>query len=404
MLTPDEAWQAIAVHCPSASPSWHDLDASLGHVLAESVGADRDLPASARSAMDGFAVRATDFGPGPTVLRVTGEVPAGTEPQGRVGAGECVRIFTGASVPLGADSVAIIEDTRPVGEDGVAFLGPVKPGANILQQGEDARAGDELLPVGTHLAPAHLAVAAAVGKTRLRVHSQPRVAVLTTGRELLPPTVEPLPHQIRDSNATLLAATLASHGFSCVLRHRLSDDLEAIAGGLHEALEVADAVLISGGVSVGDYDFVPAAVARLGCRVVLHGVAMKPGKPILFATHAPNKVVFGLPGNPLSAMTGLHEFVLPALRRMSGLPVESCRPGWTVRLLTGLHSKPGRHRFHLARLTWTAAGLAASPVESRSSADLVAGGRADGAIIVPPDVEFLAPGTYVTFRPWKAAA
>jgi molybdopterin molybdotransferase len=297
-----------------------------------------------------------------------------------------------------------MEDTRPAADDGVAFLGPVELGTNILQQGEDARAGNELLPIGTWVQPAHLAVAAAVGKTRLRVHAQPRVAVLTTGRELLPATALPLPHQIRDSNDTLLAATLNLNGFPCVSRQRISDDLEAIATGLREALEVADAVLISGGVSVGDYDFVPAAVNRLGCRVVLHKIAMKPGKPLLFATRAPNKVVFGLPGNPLSAMTGLHEFALPALRRMSGLPVELCRPVWTVRLQTGLHSKPGRHRFHLARLAWTETGLGVYPLESKSSADLVAGGRADGAIIVPPDAEFLEPGTHVTFRPWKAAA
>ncbi len=402
MPTPDEAWRKMAAHCRPLTPVLRPLDQALGHVLAQPVCADRDLPATDRSAMDGFAFRAMDA-LGGRGLVIVGEVPAGVAFAGAIGPGECVRIFTGASLPTGVDAVALIEDVTLLPNGRVQMPG-LPSGANVLRRGEDANAGKILLPAGVPLNAARLAVAAAVGAAQVLVHRRPRVAVVTTGRELLAPNQSPAPHQIRDSNSTLLAAALAAEDFPLAATLRASDEREAVTHQLREALSLADVVVLSGGVSVGDYDFVLAAVRAVDAQVLVHKVAMKPGKPMLFATHGTDRFIFGLPGHPLATLTGLHEFVLPALRRLAGSSEEDCRPLWTVPLGRALQSKGGRHRYHLAQLHWASYGPRVEPVPSHSSADLVAGGRAHGAIVVPPDVQTLETGALVSFRPWRGLA
>jgi molybdopterin molybdotransferase len=404
--TPDEAWQTIVRFCDPAPAALVSLDDALGLVLAEAIRADRDLPPSDRSAMDGFA-----FAGGPTPgsakrvaaseLRLVGEIPAGARYDRRLQPGECVRIFTGAMLPAGADTVAMVEHAEVVDTSLVRIPDRIEQGANVLRQGEDAHAGDGLVSAGTRLGPVQLAVAAAVGAAPVLAYPRPSVAVLTTGRELRAPEEDAQPHQVRDSNATLLAAALRAESFPVALRRRVTDDRRQIVSSLQEALQTASVVVLSGGVSVGDYDYVPRAVTEVGARIVVHGVAMKPGKPFLFATGPAKQLIFGLPGHPLATLTGLHEFVLPALRRAAGLPEALCRPAWTLPLSHSLKSKTGRHRFHLARLETTAEGMLLAPLASQSSADLVAGGRADGAIVVPPDVAFMAAGQRAVFRPWS---
>jgi molybdopterin molybdotransferase len=170
---------------------------------------------------------------------------------------------------------------------------------------------------------------------------------------------------------------------------------------MKQAAEAYDVIVLTGGVSVGKYDFVPEAVGRIGATVRFHGVAMKPGKPTLYATMPGNRHIFGLPGNPLSAMTAFYEFALPALRRMSAVPRDECRPSFRVAVASQITAKGGRVRFMLARLVWGDAGASAVPVESHSSSDLVAGGRADGVIAVPADARKLSAGSPVDFRPWR---
>jgi molybdopterin molybdotransferase len=381
-------------------------DEALGHVLAEAVLADRDMPPANRSAMDGFAVRAADLVRVPVALPVTlsiiGEVAAGSPAAPVVTEGACVRIFTGANVPPGADTVVKVEDTRPAGASEVTFVRAEQAGANILRQGENARAGRELVPAGCVLGALHIAIAAAAGRTNLRVFRRPRVAIIATGRELLPPEAPAGAHQERDSNGRMLAAAFRAAGFPVTSTCRVSDELDAVTAALREGLAGADAVVLSGGVSVGDYDFVPAAVTAAGASTHVHGVAMKPGKPFLFATAPDSRLVFGLPGNPLSAATGLHEFVLPALRRMAGWAEADCRPLIHARLHEAIANKPGRQRYVLATLAWEASGPEVTPVDSQSSADLAAGARADGAVIVPADARGLDRGSLVDFRPWRA--
>lgn len=401
LLTPQQTWSVISEHLAPLPARTLPLDEAHGCVLAEPVCADRDLPPADRSAMDGFAVRAADLENAPATLRVIGEIAAGSAATPVVAPGTCARIFTGANLPPGADAVAMVENTREDTPGQVTFASPERRGANIFRRGEDARQGSELLPPGRVLGAIHIGLCAAAGRTEIRVVGKPRVAIITTGRELLDPGASAGTHQERDSNGPMLAAALCAGGFSMALAARVSDDSEAIVRALRDALAAADAIVLSGGVSVGAYDFVPAAVTAVGARTLVHGVAMKPGRPFLFALAPKGQQIFGLPGNPLSAATGLHEFVLPALRRAAGWSDSECRPLVRARLREAIANKPGPQRYVLATLAWTPTGAEVQAVPSQSSADLAAGARADGTVIVPADARGLDMGTLVDFRPWR---
>ena len=349
--------------------------------------------------MDGYAFSHGEHTATPLCLEVRGEIPAGTAPAFVLRGGECARIFTGGCIPEGADTVVMQEDTAPAGANRICVEVLPARGANILQQGENARAGAVLLHPGTTLSAVQIGVCAAAGCAGLSVIPRPRIAVLTTGEELLDVAAAAAPHQIRDSNAPMIRAQLQIAGFSAPACQRVADCEEAIAAAAQRLLAEADVLLVTGGVSVGKYDCVPAALQRLGAVRLLHGVAIRPGKPQLFATLGTDKYIFGLPGNPISAMTGLQELVLPALRKLSGWPAEACRP--TLRAITPerLKGRKGQHHFLPAHAVWTAAGLEARVIAGHGSADLVSACQANGFLVVPPDVEVL-PGTQLDFRPW----
>ena len=372
-------------------------DAS-GHCLAGDVRADRDQPPTDRSAMDGFAVRADDLAGGSCELRLIGEVAAGSRSRPTVAAGACARILTGGCLPPEADTVVKVEDTSE--QDGVVrFLSPATLGSNIRRRGENASKGDVILTKGTSLGAVQVGLCAAVGKASVRVHRKPQVMVFCTGEELRPADQSVRAHQLRDSNGPALRAALAESGFPDV-RHRIvPDDLAALMRNLARAVEKHDVVLLTGGVSVGKYDYVPEAVQRVGARMRFHGVSMKPGKPQLYATLSGNRHIFGLPGNPLSVLTGFFEFVLPALRRLSGVPADACQSSLCLPLAEPVHVKPSRTNLLQGMLI--DGGAAVQPLSSHGSADLVGAARADGAIIVPKGVGELPAGDLVTFRPWR---
>ncbi|MHC4605923.1 MAG: molybdopterin molybdotransferase MoeA [Planctomycetota bacterium] len=400
MIPPRQALHIVLEHARPLETTQVPLEKAFGCCLAEDVRADRDLPPADRSAMDGYAVRWADLGSPPCELRLVGEAAAGKPVDVTVRPRTCVRIFTGASVPPGADTVVMVEQT---GEKNgtVTFLSGVQEGANIFRRAEDAREGETLLSRGTVLGPMQLGVCAAVGKAELKVHHSPEVSLLCTGEELRGVRAPVETHQMRNSNGPALCAALVAWGFADPGYRRLPDDLPALASQLKKAAAERDVVLLTGGVSKGKYDFVREAVERIGADIRFHGVAMKPGKPLLYATLPENKHVFGLPGNPLSAAVGFHEFVLPVLRRLSGVVADRCCPSVRVPLASPVSSTGGRVRFVLGRLLWGEDGPHAEPVKSKSSADLVAGGRADGAIVVPADARELGPGTMVDFRIWR---
>ena len=294
------------------------LDQALGRVLAEEVRSAEDLPPFDSSAMDGYALVAGPAGE----LPVVGESRAGRPADRPLSAGEAMRISTGAAMPVGADAVVPVERVEVL--DGRVRVPDTEPGAHIRRAGEDVRAGLPVIAAGTELDPASVAVLAALGRASVPCGGVPRVTVLVTGDELVEPG-EPLgPGQIRDSNAYALAAQATRAGARVVGRRIVRDDRAATEATFAAALEEADVVVASGGVSVGPHDHVKPALAALGVEERFWGVRLKPGKPTWFGVRG-EKLVFGLPGNPVSAMITFHLFARPALRGLAGADAASTR-------------------------------------------------------------------------------
>lgn len=309
------------------------LDAAAGRWLTQAVAAVRAAPPETCSAMDGYALRAAEVA-GPSRLRVVRVIYAGDPPGASLGPGEAARIFTGAPLPPGADAVVREEAARE--EGGVVELrDPARPGENVRRAGEDVAIGGLALEAGSRLGPRQLALLAAVGVEEVTVARRARVALLSTGDEVLS-------GRTPDSNGVALAGAVRGLGAE-VARERVGDDLERLAGALERALATADAVVTIGGVSVGARDHVRAAVERAGGEVRVHGVPMKPGKPFLFAV-ARGKPVFGMPGSPSACLVAFEVFARPALLALSGAS-RRLRRALRLPLAEPLGGRPGRARF-----------------------------------------------------------
>ncbi len=296
------------------------LDDVLGQVLAEDVVAPCNVPLFTNSAMDGYAVRSGDTAMAPVVLRIIDTALAGRPATAGVGTGEAIRIMTGALVPPGADGVCMVESTCADGIDSVVVEVPVRQGQNIRSPGEDIREGEPVFGVGSVLRPAHLGVLASLGRTSVRVRPRPRVGVLSTGDELVDGSGSLGSGKIRDSNRHALLGTVRDSGFTAVDLGIVPDDRDRIRSVLRNAATSCEAVITSGGVSVGDADLVKEVLAEeCGGTMRWMQVAVKPAKPFAVGTLAGESVpVFGLPGNPVSALVSFELFVRPALRRMAG--------------------------------------------------------------------------------------
>jgi molybdopterin molybdotransferase len=364
-----------------------------GCVLAEDVIAPAPLPGFDNSAMDGYAVRVEDLVDVPVVLPVVGDVAAGPASPLRVQPGLCVRIMTGAMMPAGANAVVPVEWT----DGGVAQVRiDRRPdvGAFVRRAGEDVTAGTVVLPSGTHLGAAQIGLAAAVGRSRLTVRPRPRVVVVSTGSELVEPG-EPLgPGQIQDSNSPALTAAAVEAGAIAYRVGIVPDDPRRLADTLEDQLVRADILVTSGGVSVGAYDVVKEVLSRLG-TVSFDKVAMQPGMPQGFGTIGPDRTpVFGLPGNPVSALVSFETFVRPALRTMLGaLPIERPR----VQALTdvALDSPPGKRSFLRVALEVRDGAYRVRPVSGTGSHLLAGMARANALAVVPEDVERVEAGSPV---------
>jgi molybdopterin molybdotransferase len=297
------------------------LTDALDRVVARDIASPRDVPPFDNSAMDGFAVRA---GP-PAELEVVGESRAGRPSPAEVGQGQAIRISTGAALPAGASAVVPVERARALDEAGErVWVDAAEEGANVRRAGEDVRAGDVVLRKGAVLGPAELGVAASIGCDVLPCARRPRVAVLVTGDELAEPG-DPLgPGRIYSSNAFALGALVERSHATLVRRSTVRDDAESTRAALERALEEADVVCVSGGVSVGPHDHVKPALRDLGVAERFWGIALRPGKPTWFGSHD-RALVFGLPGNPVSAMVTFQLFVRPALAALQGAPAEPTR-------------------------------------------------------------------------------
>ena len=316
MISVDDARAVILAACPALPPRSLPLGDALGCVTAGPVVAGHDVPSFPNSAMDGFAVRAADTAGAPVILDVVGTAAAGSAPGVAVGPGQAVRIMTGAILPAGADAIVMVERTSPAGAGKVSIAVAASAGDHIRHPGEDIEAGQRLFEPGTELGPGHLGVLASVGAETVDVVPKARVGVLSTGDELTSAPGDLLPGQIRDSNRPTLLALAARAGCVPVDLGTAPDEEDAITAAIERGVGGCDAILTSGGVSVGDFDYVKVVLDRLG-DMHWWQVAVKPAKPLAFGT-VRGTPVFGLPGNPVSSMVSFELFARPALRQMMG--------------------------------------------------------------------------------------
>jgi len=316
LIAVDDVRRFILASCPVIPRAPVRLGEALGCVTVAPIVASHDVPSFANSAMDGFAVRAADTLGAPVDLEVVGTAAAGSAPGAEVSAGRAVRIMTGAVLPVGADAIVMVERTSPAGDGRVLIEVTASPGDHVRRAGEDLRAGQVVFEAGTELEPGHLGVLASVGIGTLDVIPRARVGVLSTGDELVAGGAELRPGQIRDSNRPMLLALVARAGCTPVDLGTAPDDESAIAASLHRGVADCDAILTSGGVSVGDFDYVKAVLDRMG-DMRWWQVAVRPAKPLAFGT-VQGTPVFGLPGNPVSSLVSFELFARPALRQMMG--------------------------------------------------------------------------------------
>jgi molybdopterin molybdotransferase len=376
----DKALEIVLSHTPQLPAEEVPLAEALGRVLAEDVRSDVDMPPFDRSAMDGYALRAVDVAQPPAVLEVVGQLRAGQWPERTLAAGEAIQIMTGAPLPSGANAVLPVEKTRSLdGGRRVEAQAAVEPGAHIARAGSEVRVGDEVLARGRTLDPASIGVLAAAGKARVRVGRRPSVAVLVTGDELVDVWDAPGRAQIRNSNGYAVLAQAQWAGADAYSLGIVPDDAERIAEAVREGFR-ADVLVLSGGVSEGAYDLVENVLARFDVGVLFARVAIKPGAPLVFGRRG-DKLVFGLPGNPVSAQVTFDVFVRAALLRMQGAQVVS-RPRVEVELLEGVRNRSGRAAHVPARVRFENGRLVAQPVVSMGSADLVAHARANALVVI----------------------
>ena len=400
MLTFDEARKKVAHELSrivaSLPPPKESvaLSESLRRILAEEIRADRPYPPFDRSIRDGFAVRASDVTPG-AKLKCIGELKAGDTPQISVTPGTCIQIMTGAAVPSGADAVVMIEHTHAEGEM-TTFDRTIEAGQHIVPRGREAAADEVLLRIGTRLGFAEIAVAAQVGAVQLGVFREPRVAILSTGDEVVPAQTKPGDFEIRNSNAYSLAAQVSLHGGEPVVLTNAKDteqDLrEKILQGLRE-----DLLLLSGGVSAGKYDLVEKVLRDLGAEFFFDAVAIRPGKPTVFAI-CQGKPVFGLPGNPISTMVTFELFASLAVQMLAGSPPAPLS-FLEAHLAESLQEKTGLAHFLPARLEWPDSVPTVKPIRWQGSGDLAAVAKCNCFLYIPTDRAEFAAGEAVSVLP-----
>ena len=369
-----------------------ELLAAQGRVLAEAIIADRDFPPFPRATRDGFAVRSADVAKVPANLKVITEIKAGASYAGDIGRGECAEIMTGAPVPRGADAVVMVEFTRRSG-DKVEIQRGVVTGENVVATGSEARARAELIARGTRVSYPQIAVAAAVGASRAKVYARPRVAILSTGDEIVEITASPGPNQIRNSNSYSVAAQVAAAGAHPLRLPIAPDEKKKLRELVEKGLE-ADLLLLTGGVSMGKYDLVELVLSELSAEFFFTGAQIQPGKPIVFG-RARGKYFFGLPGNPISTMVTFELFVKPMIDGLAGA-LTSPLGFLEAKLKSEFKTKTGLTRFLPAFLTGEFERVEVEPVPWKGSGDIAANARANCYVVIPPDKERIAAGEMVS--------
>jgi molybdopterin molybdotransferase len=394
MLTFEQARQEVICQISKANRVTATVTLSvwdaLGYVLAQDLIADRNYPPFDRATRDGYAVRATESTAGAT-LACIGEIKAGDALTQPLEKGTCVQIMTGAPVPPEADAVVMIEYTSR-DKEFIHFQQTATKGQNIVPVGSETAKNQSLLQVGTRLGYAELGLAAQIGATQLRCAKKPRVAILATGDEIVPIDASPGPFQIRNSNSVSLAAQVREAGAEPVILGKASDRIESLGDKIQQGLQ-EDLLVLSGGVSMGKYDLVEDVLKSLGATFYFDAVAIRPGKPVVFAM-CNEKPVFGLPGNPISTMVTFELFVVPAIDLLSGAPARPL-PFLKATLAEAMKEKPGMTHFLPARVQIDSGQAHVKPLPWKGSGDTVAMAKANCFLVVGSDIQSLAPGENV---------
>ncbi|MCI0773512.1 MAG: molybdopterin molybdotransferase MoeA [Chloroflexi bacterium] len=402
LANPNEALRTFlaAIHGSPRAERVRTED-TLDRVLLRDVVAPSPLPPFPRTTVDGYAVRASDtFGasPGmPGYLKVVGEILMGTVPELEVGEGQAVVIHTGGMLPSGADAVVMIEDTQAVDDTEIEVLKPVADGQNVLHEGEDVQPGDVVIQAGTRIRAQEIGGLLALGFGEVEVAEVPRVAILSTGDEVVPPSEEPAPGQVRDINSYTLSALVERAGGRPVRYGIIPDNAEALETIAKQAHSEHHMLLITAGSSVSERDITADVIAELGePGILVHGIALRPGKPTILSL-CDGVPVVGLPGNPVSALVVAGLFVLPAIRKLQGYRGPEWSPTISASLQTNVSSVAGREDWLPCRLIVTSDGLEAEPVFGRSNLifTLV---RADGLVRIPAASTGLDAGEEVEVR------
>jgi molybdopterin molybdotransferase len=401
LLTPPEALARFLdalPDLPGGKPAEEvETAAALGRITAAAVRAPHPLPSFPRSTVDGFAVRAADtYGASeslPAFLKVTGEVPMGAAPVFSLERGSCAVIHTGGMLPEGADAVVMIEQTQMVSEGEVEIFRAAAVAENVLKVGEDVAEGEDVIPPGTRLRAAEIGGLMALGLVRILVAARPRVGILSSGDEVVPPEADLQPGQVRDINAYTLGALVEENGGIPVRYGIVGDRVEELYTAASQALEACDMLVVTAGSSASARDLTAEVINRLGKPgVLVHGVNVRPGKPTILAV-CNGKPVVGLPGNPVSAVVIAGLFVRPVLERLQGTQA-SLRPRVPARLTLNLPSQAGREDWVAVRLDQEAAGYRAEPIFGKSNLIFTLA-KADGLIRIPADATGLSAGQAV---------
>lgn len=401
LLSVDAALAEILARMEALPPRRVSIDEALGLVLGSDICSSENLPPFPNSAMDGFAVRASDVASAtreaPVRLKVLADAPAGSVLHCEVTPGTSVRIMTGAELPPGTEAVVPVEHTRSTPLE-VEIHRPVRTGGNLRMAGEDVHAGETILTQGTTLRPAEIGLLAAIGCTQVSVLPAPRVGVMTTGTELVGAEEQPGPGQIRDANIHALCAQIKAVGALAIGFPRVPDQREAVMAAIRQTLDACDVVLTNGGVSAGDYDFMKETLERLGAVQVFCQVNQKPGRPLVFWM-LQGKPIFSLPGNPVAAMVCFELYVRPALRKMLGQPL-LFRPRVEAVLAEDYRKGEQDRRTHFLRVQarCEARGWVATSTGPQGSGILSSMTRANAIAVIPEAAGDLRAGATVSLH------
>lgn len=405
LLPPQQALKILLekIPIPRESVEVETVDA-LGRVTAVPVIGRVPLPSFPRSTVDGYALRAADTHGAsdalPSYLQVIGEVPMGAAPGFSISPGQCALIHTGGMLPAGADAVVMVEHTQSVRKKEVEVLRAIAVGDNVLKVGEDVAVGQEVIPAGTRLRPAEIGGLMALGVTHLHVSTRPKVGILSTGDEVIPPDQETEPGQVRDINTYTLSALVEQNGGEAVRYGIVSDRAEELYTACAQALTACDVVVITAGSSASVRDLTSQVINQLGePGVLVHGVDVRPGKPTILAvceekTSGRPKPVIGLPGNPVSALVIAGLFVIPVIETLLGLKITRPKPSVNATLTINLASQSGREDWVPVRLSSGDKGYRAEPIFGKSNLIFTLA-RADGLLLIPPDASGMESGKQV---------